>query len=50
VTRSGGAAGHPVSRAGLDVVWRQFAMLFALGAPLFASVLACFRATVGTLA
>jgi ABC-type multidrug transport system permease subunit len=36
--------------AGLDVVWRQFAILFAIGAVLFACALARFRATIGTMA
>ena len=35
--------------AGLDVVWRQFVVLFAIGAALFAYALARFRATIGTM-
>jgi ABC-type multidrug transport system permease subunit len=35
--------------AGLDVVWRQFVALFAIGAALFAYALARFRATIGTM-
>ena len=35
--------------AGLDVVWRQFVVLFAIGAALFGYALARFRATIGTM-
>ncbi len=49
MTRPGGAAGHPVSRAGLDIVWRQLVVLFGIGAALFAYALARFRATIGTM-
>jgi hypothetical protein len=34
---------------GLDVVWRQFVVLFGIGAALFAYALARFRATIGTM-
>jgi ABC-2 type transport system permease protein len=35
--------------AGLDVVWRQFVVLCAIGAALFGYALARFRATIGTM-
>lgn len=35
--------------AGLNVVWRQFVVLFGIGAALFGYALARFRATIGTM-
>jgi ABC-2 type transport system permease protein len=35
--------------AGLNVVWRQFVVLFAIGATLFGYALARFRATTVTM-
>lgn len=35
--------------AGLDVVWKPFVILFAIGATLFGYALARFRATIGTM-
>ncbi len=35
--------------AGLDVVWKPFLVLFAIGAVLFGYALARFRATIGTM-
>ena len=35
--------------AGLDVIWRQFVVMFGIGAALFSYALARFRATIGTM-
>ncbi|MGC1722696.1 MAG: hypothetical protein WA746_27270 [Isosphaeraceae bacterium] len=38
--------GYPVPRGGLEVVWRDFAALAAIGVVLFTLALARFRRTV----